>query len=1224
MKKLILSLSFLLFLGWQANSQTPPNTASPADTSQYPYWIEMMQDPSVNFFKVQRAFELYWQNRTITRSHGWKVFKRWEYMMQSRVSATGERPAPDATVKAYESFVRNNRSATTGNWVSLGPSTIPLPGPAGYEGLGRINSVAWHPTDANKIYIGAPSGGMWQSADGGLTWVTHTDSLATLGVSTVLVDFSNPANIFIGTGDRDAGDAPGLGVYKSTDAGITFNPSNTGMGNKTVGKIIQHPTNGQILLAATSSGVYRSINNGTNWTLSKSGNFKDVVFKPGDPNIVYAVAGAEFFRSTDNGVNFTKITSGLIGGQRLALAVTPANPAYVYLLLSGGDSGFEALFLSTNSGASFTGKSTSPNILDWSCDGSGTGGQAWYDLAIAADPINANTIYVGGVDVWKSTDGGSTWSINSHWYGGCGVPAVHADCHFLGYSPVNGKLYAGNDGGIWSTNDGGTTWTDLTVGITIGQIYKLGQAQQVKDHVINGFQDNGTYTLTTGGWLATGGGDGMECAIDYQNDAYSYHTIYYGDIYRTFSNGSENHIAGNGVNGITEDGDWVTPFVLHATDPNTMFIGYKNIWRSKSVRVGNPTWVKISDNLGGSNSSNMRVVESSPANPNLLYASRTDSKFFRTDNCMDGLPAWIELTSYLPSSGTPSSIEASPVDENVVYITMGGSVFKSQNKGLSWTNITGNLPGFTKNTIACYKNDNEGLYVGTDAGVYYKNSGMTNWVSFSSGLPVNGRITELDIYYDNDSVSADVIRASSYGRGLWGSSMYQSAPDVDFTASATTTPASCSISFTDLSAFVPTSWLWTFDGGTPATSALKNPANISYNTPGTFSVKLKAWNASGIDSLTKTGYIHVTGSVAPVADFSSDQKTVCTGELVRFYDETQNCPNAWMWEFLPATITYMEGTSSTSQNPVVAFDGTGEYTVRLTAFNNTGSNSITKTAYILYGGYRLPFTEDFENGFGRNNWSIQNPDGDITWDTITVAGTVPGHIAAWMNFFDYTLVYKRDQMVSAPLNLSNYSQVTLTFQHAYAQRANIKDSLIVKLSSDCGNTWTRLLSLGPDGTPNTFVTHETTLDAFYPQSAADWCGGGYGVNCYSVDMTPWAGMENVKLMFESFNRRGDNLFLDNIMISGITGIPENTKSNSGIMIFPNPSNGVFNLLIPKGNPHMEMRVTAPGGQVVYQEKLTNEESSFTRQINLSHLTSGVYYLYLTSESINRVEKIIIY
>ena len=199
------------------------NTLAPIqnDTANYPYWIQMMQDPDANFFQTQRAFNIYWKDRAITRSHGWKVFKRWEYMMQSRVLPDGTKPAPDATFNEYNAY-KDNVTSTGGAWVNLGPAQIPAPGPAGYEGLGRINTIGFHPTDPNKIFAGAPAGGLWQSADGGNTWVTHTDTLPTLGVSAIVVDYSNPDKILIGTGDRDAGDAPGLGVLKSLNGGLTW------------------------------------------------------------------------------------------------------------------------------------------------------------------------------------------------------------------------------------------------------------------------------------------------------------------------------------------------------------------------------------------------------------------------------------------------------------------------------------------------------------------------------------------------------------------------------------------------------------------------------------------------------------------------------------------------------------------------------------------------------------------------------------------------------------------------------------------------------------------------------------------------------------------------------------------------------------------------------------------------------------------------------------------
>jgi len=1223
MKKYLLLCAGMIFLARFGFSQNQtPSAPVINDTASYPYWIQMMQDPSANFYQTQRAFNIYWKDRKITKGCGWKVFKRWEYMMQSRVNPDGSKPAPDEVFKAYELYMKNSRSSS-GTWVNLGPSEIPAPGPAGYEGLGRLNVVAFHLTDPNIFMVGSPSGGFWKTTDGGSTWVTSTDTMPTLGVSDIVVDQSNANTIFIGTGDRDAGDAPGMGVFKSTDGGMTWSPSNTGMGNKTVGKILQYPSNYQIFLAATNGGIYRSTDGGASWTQSKSGNFKDIKFKPNSPNTVYGAAGSDFYRSTDGGVTFTKVTNGLTSGQRGTIAVTAANPNYVYFLQSDGSSGFKGLYRSTNAGISFTERSTTPNILDWSCDGSGSGGQGWYDLALEADPNNAEVIYTGGVDVWKSVNGGIDWIKNTSWYGGCGVPAVHADCHFLGFSPVNGKLYAGNDGGVYSTSNGGTDWEDHTEGMTIGQIYKLGQSQTVRDKVINGFQDNGSYTYTPTGWVATGGGDGMECAVDYQNASYTYHTVYYGDIYRTYNNSSEAHVGGNGVGGINESGAWVTPFILGETNPQIMFAGYINVWRCDNIKTGMITWKKISNSLGGSNSSNMAVLEESPANPNILYAARYDNHLFRTENCLSDNPTWYDLTSFLPTSATPTDLEAHPTDPDIVYMTLAKKVYKSTDMGHTWTNITGSLPGVSLNTITYYKNAPEGLYVGSDAGVYYRDATFSDWIPFSDGLPANGRVTELEIYYDTDSVAGDVIRASTYGRGLWGSDMYQSAPDADFTCNLTTIPIYCGINFTDLSTGVPTNFLWNFPGGDPSSSTLKNPSNILYSVPGTYAVSLKVWNTIGTDSITKNGYITVSNTLTPVVDFIADNIVTCDPSIVHFTDLTQNCPTSWEWQFEPNTVTYLEGTNEFSQNPVVQFNQTVAYDVLLTAYNSVGPQTTIKPDYIINGGYGLPFEESFENGFDEKHWTIVNPDLGVTWDTITVAGTVTGTKATWMNFFDYGAVNKRDQLISAVMNFTDYTTLTLSFRHAYAQRATLKDSLIIYISGDCGSTWTRVWGMGPDGTPNTFVTHPPSLEGFYPLSTDDWCGGSYGTACYDIDLSPWAGWNNIKVMFEAFSRSGNNLFLDQVSISGPVGISGTNKDKSGISIFPNPSSGMFTLSVFNPGENCNLVVSSLQGQTVHSEHLSSAGSILTKQLDLTSFSKGIYLIRVTTESATKIEKIII-
>jgi photosystem II stability/assembly factor-like uncharacterized protein len=1202
MKRLFTSCCvFLLLISLKGIAQTD---APPAvnDTATFPYWIQMMQDPSANFFKVQRAFELYWQGRPITKGCGWKVFKRWEYMTQSRVTPDGQRPAPDAVVNAYAKWAKSNKSLA-GNWTSMGPSVIPSPGPAGYEGLGRLNAVGFHPTDQNKIYVGSPSGGMWQSADGGATWITHTDSLATLGVSAILVDASNPNKILIGTGDRDAGDAPGLGVYKSLDGGVTWTASKTGMGNQTVGKLIQNPSNAQIILAATSGGVFRSTDGGANWTLSKSGNFKDICFKPGDPTIVYAAWGADFWRSSNSGTSFAQITSGLTSGQRGSIAVTAANPNYVYFLQSDNSSGFKGLYRSTDAGLSFTTRSTTPNIMDWSCDGSGSGGQGWYDLSIAADPTNAETIYAGGVDIWKSTNGGTSWAINAHWYGGCSVPAVHADCHFLGYSPVNGKLYTGVDGGVYWTANGGTSWTDITVGMTIGQIYKLGQAQTVKNQVINGFQDNGTYTIYPSGWEATGGGDGMECAIDYTNASWMYHTIYYGDIFRTFNNNSETQIAGNGVNGITEDGAWVTPFILSKSDPKMMFVGYKNIWRCPNVQLGSPVWTKISNSLGGSNSVNMADLEQSPANNNILYAARSDNKLFRTDNALAGTPTWTDLTANLPASGTATDLAAHPTDQNTVYMTMGTNVYKSIDKGLNWTNITGSLPGVAKNAIVCYKNAPEAIYVGTDAGVYYKDNNTGSWVSFSTNLPLNCLVTELDIFYDNDSVSMDGIRASTYGRGLWGSDMY-SAYTADFTADSTSICQGQNVDYTDLSTSGATAWNWVFPGGTPSSSTLQNPQNIVYSTPGTYNVTLTTYYGSFYTSSTKTGYISV--AVTP----STPQ--VPAGDTLLCQN---NSNTSYTTLSVPGATTY-----TWSLNPSSA----GSMTPNDTTVVIDWDNSFTGYAVLMVQASGTCGTSPFSPGLSIHLRPFPSIPAIPTGPVALCTGTASSQYTTTSSLNATTYVWRI--LPSAAGTIAGTDTVgTVTWNQSYTGAAGIS----VKAVNDCNESlYSDPLNVSVNAIPQVQLGPDTTLcdyqsvllDAGNPGSAYLW-STGQTTQTILVDSTGIGYSTEPVWAHVTANGclGGDTILVTFTVCQGIQ--PEN--GNWTIAIYPNPNHGKFSVEIrsPRSS-EFSLRLMNLLGTQVYSQKGLKISGRTVTGINLAGLPEGIYYLIIESGSNQQVRKVV--
>ena len=1184
------------------------STAHVNDTAIHPYWIQMMQDQNANFFATQKAFDTYWQGRTIEKGSGYKPFKRWEYYMGQRVKPDGSRPAPDRNLKAWQTVT--NRFAgrsVEGNWAPLGPFTVPS-GYNGYRGLGRVNAVAFHPTDPNTLYVGAPAGGLWISNDHGASWTSYTDNLPTLGVSAIVVDFVNPEVIYMGTGDRDAGDASGMGVWKSFDGGQTWTASNNGMGNSTVSRLMIDPRYNNVVFAATAGGIYKSTDSGANWTKNASGNFKDMVFRPGNPDVIYAMSNGTYFKSTDNGETFVQGATGLITGSRGALAVSPANPDVVYAFLTNDDS-FKGLYRSDDGGDSFMVMSTSPNIMSWDCNG-GSGGQAWYDLDMAADPTNPDIIYGGGVNCFKSTNGGSSWSIRSHWYGGCSVQSVHADLHVLEYSPLTGRLFAGNDGGLYWTDNGGVTWTEISNGLVISQAYKIGQSATNRNLVINGYQDNGTSTYTGSDWVAVGGGDGMECAFDPTSDLYSYSTVYYGAINRIYNNSAQGQIAGEGSNGITESGAWVTPFIIDHNDGNIMFIGYKNIWRSTNIKASNTnsvSWTKISE----INTANLSVLAQSRANTDILYAA-SGNKLFRADKVKAPSVTWLTLTANLPSGNTITAIETSHTDENVVFIVQQNVVYRSADRGITWTELTGSLPDVQMSTLANYRRSPEGLYLGTDIGIFYRDLSMNDWILFSGGFPASARVTELEIYYDNDNPENDILRAGTYGRGLWESPLYFNTPTADFEADRTIVPVGCPVNFTDKSSGIPFSWSWTFEGADVASSGDQNPAGITWSTPGTYMVSLEASNPAGTDAEIKQAYIVISDTLLPMVDFSADNRIFCSGpETVIFTDQSDYCPTSWSWSFSPEDVTFVNGTTANSQNPEVTFNSNLNYSVSLTTTNINGSRTLVRDNYIVFGGSPLPFTENWESAsLSANGWEVLNPDNKKTWEFAPVQGNQPGNNAIKMDYFAYNVAPgPRDQLISPPINLSGYNSAFLTFEHAYCRRyEQITDSLVILVSEDCGTSWSRVFAVGEDGTGN-FQTHPVAITAFTPETSADWCGAAGNPGCFLIDLSNWAGKSNVKVMFESVHRRGNGLYLDNISITDLVGTLQPETWVNGLRIYPNPGNGSFT--IEKSAPVKDgtLRIYSSEGKLVHSQQLTSGSQWY---ISKPGLPSGWYILRLIS------------
>ncbi|MEZ4909148.1 MAG: hypothetical protein R2771_16235 [Saprospiraceae bacterium] len=380
-----------------------------------PHWFELMQKENPNYFEVKKAYDLYFENHKKERGTMWKVFERWAWQYKGDFEEDGTL-YPDKVYKSYERYkkeIDNRGSATNaGNWHELGPFEFPYNNTGQETGTGRVNAIAFDPTNQDIFWIGAPSGGLWKTEDGGITYTSNTDQMPTLGVSSILIDPNTPNTMYIGSGDRDASAAPGLGVFKSTDGGTNWTQSNTGMGNRTVGKMIMNPSNSAIIIAATSNGIYKTIDYGNNWTLksSNNNNYKDIIFHPSNSNYVYATANGSFYRSTDNGDTWSLISSGLVSCSRMVLGVSADEPDAVFCLLTGGSQLFQGIFKSTDLGLNFTRITPENhlNILGYN-DGDNSS-QASYDLCMIVNPANSDQILVGSVCIHRSDDGGVSFA----------------------------------------------------------------------------------------------------------------------------------------------------------------------------------------------------------------------------------------------------------------------------------------------------------------------------------------------------------------------------------------------------------------------------------------------------------------------------------------------------------------------------------------------------------------------------------------------------------------------------------------------------------------------------------------------------------------------------------------------------------------------------------------------------------------------------------------------
>ena len=713
------------------------------------------------------AFENYRAIHPYRKGNGYKPYAREMDFINKRIS-DNKSFKPNALYIEWEKEKEkysNPIQSSVSNWVSMGPINTPIIISNGKKrGNGRVNCIAFDPVDPDIIWIGSPAGGLWKSVDGGSNWTTNTDGLPVIGVSHIAIDPNNNQIMYIVTGDAYATDTYSIGILKSTDGGITWNTTGLSYNvsqEETVNKVIINPNHTDSLYAVTNSNILISVDAGANWlTVGAFGRWRDIEFKPNNSNVIYAAkqssGGSNIYRTTDGGVNWVIIDNGISGSRyRPLIAVTPDNPEVIYALYSASDYSLHGLYKSSDAGNNWTLQSNSPNILGRDTDGTSTGGQSWYDLSLAVSTNDENLLYVGGINLWKTIDGGQAWTINASSGNGSNYSYMHVDQHAAEFNPLNHVAYAGNDGGFYKYMENLNTWVDISDGLEISQFYNLGLSQSNPNRIVAGAQDNGTEMLTNSTWDAIMGGDGMECKIDHYDDNIIYAEYQYGGIRKT-NNGGNNW---NNIKPVSYEGGWNTPYEMHSSNNNLIVIGYEEVYRSETAGA---IWDSISYNVSGGQA--LKSIALAPSDEDYIYAATYSS----IKVTKDAGATWVNIKPGVPNYNI-TDITVANNNPDRVWVTLSQynsshKIYESIDGGTNWINITATgLPNLPVNCIVYQHSTNDDLYVGTDVGVYYKNNTMTDWVPFMNGLP-NVIVNELEIHYAEGTISA-----ATYGRGIWKS-----------------------------------------------------------------------------------------------------------------------------------------------------------------------------------------------------------------------------------------------------------------------------------------------------------------------------------------------------------------------------------------------------------------------------------------------------------------------
>lgn len=674
---------------------------------------------------------------------------------------------------------------------------------------GRMRAIWVDLTSSTTVWAGGVSGGLWKSTNISSTspavWSLVNDFFANLAVTSICQNPANTNEMYFGTGEKtfNADAVQGGGVWKSTDNGATWNllPNTTGFVN--VSKVLCDAAGNIYAATIGANGIQRSTDGGVNWTnITPTGLISYVTeMKLSSTGRLHIVCG--YLNNGTSGYRYTDIPATVAAGtwtspvttfptaynSELAVGGTGAT---LYALPSDATDFTPTIYKSTDGGANWAATTTSPPSVG--TEPTINAGQGWYDLAIGVDPTNDNNVIAGGLNFYRSTNGGATWTQITRWVG-TALNYVHADHHTVVWTSggVNGQVLVGTDGGIFYSNDNGVSFTDRNDGLRLKQFYSCAIHPSTTNYFIAGAQDNGTHQLTNaglGGSIEVLGGDGGYTHIDQDEPQYQFSATTRSQYRRSTDGGA----TWSSVNFSNTIGQFINP-TDYDDIGNKM---YTSAAAGQYVRWDNPqtgsTFTTISVAAFGGNTA--RSITVSPYTANRVFFGTAGGRIVRVDNAHTASPTATNITQAGMSTTIVSCVAIGTDDNNLMasFSNYGSiHIWVTTNGGASWTNISGSgLPDIPVRWAMFYPEDNTKAILATEAGIFETNlinGASTVWTQNTNFPFVKTNMLQ---YRKSDGT----VLAATHGRGLWTSTIpllpyIRFASPYGVNGEATTSTSSC-------------------------------------------------------------------------------------------------------------------------------------------------------------------------------------------------------------------------------------------------------------------------------------------------------------------------------------------------------------------------------------------------------------------------------------------------